>query len=288
MNRQAALNEVLPASLLSSARKVAARAERYVRSRQSYNGGFCFYRCAGVDEPNLHDTYHAVAALSLLHEKVPRAEELAQFLAGFPAAGVHQLYYCAFALELLGRSSLIAAPQLASIRSLEVVPRTEDRTASSGWLEATLRAARLKRRFAELSACPELVAFIGGLEAEGGYGGKPNIIDTYLCLSILALLGRRPPAENSARFVDRLQVPSFGFSLTADSMTASLDVIQAGMKCCAMLGIPVRYAPDVLSFTLVCQTSNGGFSRSPAALPAIEQTHRALQIISMLVSLSAA
>lgn len=42
------------------------QAADYVTSRQCCNGGFCYYRYADLEEPNLHDTYYAVAACELL------------------------------------------------------------------------------------------------------------------------------------------------------------------------------------------------------------------------------
>jgi len=41
-------------------------AAAYVTGRQCRNGGFCYYRYADLEEPNLHDTYYAVAAGGLL------------------------------------------------------------------------------------------------------------------------------------------------------------------------------------------------------------------------------
>lgn len=278
------IEEALAEPLVARARAATAKAGGYLRGRQSYNGAFCFYRSYGVDEPNLHDTYHAVAGFRLLRAQPPRDERLAEFLGTFPAAGVHQLYYCAFALEMLDHGALIPGPHLRNIEALGLPCHPGQGAPSSAWLEATLRALRLKGRFAELPPCGEVGALVDRLEHEGGFGEKPNIIDTYVCLGILSLLGSQPMEDRVARFVAALQQPSFGFTLTADSGVASLDVIQAGLKCCAMLSVPVRYAADIVGFTLACQTSSGGFSRSPGALPDIEQTHRALQIIAMLVA----
>jgi hypothetical protein len=135
-------------SLLARARQKAGVTSSYLRGRQSYNGGFCFYRYEGVDEPSLHDTYHAIAGFKLLGEETPRADEAASFLSSFPAAGVHQLYYCAFGLDLLGRSSLLSQALLESVSGLRVAPPGDRDLASSAWLQAALRAARLQQRFA--------------------------------------------------------------------------------------------------------------------------------------------
>ena len=268
----------------SGRRRALTHAAEYLRSRQSCNGGFCFYRYGGLDEPNLHDTYHAVAAFRLLGEEVPRGDETSRFLAAFPAAGVHQLYYCVFALDMLGRAQLDDG-RLQSIASLTLhVPERADAASPSGWLEAALRLLRLRKRLGRSTDGEIAAAFVAQLESEGGgYGDKPNLLDTFSCLRILALLAKPLPAA-AARFVERLQMPSFGFTMSEDSSMASLELVEAGVKCCAMLGVPVRYPADALAFALACQTGNGGFSRTPGALPGIEQTRRALQVIALLAS----
>ena len=67
------MTNALSVPLTSRARQAVAEATAYLRGRQSYNGGFCFYRFEYLDEPNLRDTYHAIAALTLLGAEVPRA-----------------------------------------------------------------------------------------------------------------------------------------------------------------------------------------------------------------------
>jgi hypothetical protein len=264
----------LPATLLARARTAVAKAKAYIESRQSTSGGFCFYRSEYVDEPNLHDTYHAVAALTLLRAEVPRAGELARFLDEFSLLGSGYYYYYAL---------LIDAARLARIGELAVTPPPSGaRIVTSGWLQGVLRTIRLKRRFAGLRALPQVADFINSLKADGGYGDKPNLCDTRLCLSILALISYGAVANDTRDFVDRLQRRPFGFALTNDSLAANLDVLYAGMKCCAMLGVSVRYRADASALVLACQTSNGGFARAPVALPDIELTRRALQIMGLI------
>ena len=265
------------------AARAIARGSVYIESRQSRNGGFCFYKGIYIDEPNLHDTYHAVAARCIIGADVEHADALARFVAHFPLGGSTHYYYYAFTLDLLGRSALIDSERLARIAALPVaVPPAGRRVATNSWLAAVLRTARLKRRFAELRDFPEFVRFIGTLKADGGYGKKANLLDTYLCISIVALLDKLPGAADLRRFVERLQVPTFGFRLTGDSLVTNLDVLHAGVKCCSMLGLPLKYPADALAFALACQTSNGGFSRVPDALPDIEMTRRALQIVASI------
>ena len=144
-------------------------------------------------------------------------------------------------------------------------------------------AVRLARRFGELTETLQLVDWIGSLEVEGGgYGVKANLWDTCACLDILSALGRLGEAGDTRDFVDRRQVPPFGFALTADLMMENLEVVCAGAQCCALLSLPVRHPSLALSLVVACQTSNGGFSRAPVALPDLKLTHRAIQIVSLI------
>lgn len=275
-------NDVLPTSLLSKMRAATAHATEYLLSRQTDAGGFCFYRCDYLDDANLLDTYHAIAALTLLGEQMPRVDAVVQFLAHVAPLELNALYYCTGSLDLLGHAASIDADWIQRIRQMRITSFPAKKSgAFGGWLASTRRILRMQRRFAQLQQDDRIVRFIEAQRIDGGYGDKPNLCDTYLCLSILDLLTTRIARDDTQAFVDSLQVPSFGFTATRDSQLANLDVIQAGTKSCALLGIPIRYRTDVLESVLACQTSNGGFSRSSGALPNVEQTHRALQILTL-------
>ena len=66
------------------------------------------------------------------------------------------------------------------------------------------------------------------------------------------------------------------------SLFAALEILHAGVRGCALLAQPVRYAEAVLDFVLACRSGDGGFARAPDALPNIELTHRALDVIVAL------
>ena len=51
-----------------------ARARAYLLGRQCANGGFSFYRGEYLEEPNTHDTWHALAAMRMLGTPPPGRE----------------------------------------------------------------------------------------------------------------------------------------------------------------------------------------------------------------------
>lgn len=283
-----------------------ARASAYIRARQSPCGGFCFYRDGSVDQPSLGDTYYAVAALRLFDVKVPNASKTADFVAEAPTFGLTYLYFSALTLDHLGLDSLISAETFERIGNLSItVPETASPLDTSGWLESVRKTLRLQQQFTptaletvaqtkKLAAMPvpraarskerytQVAAFIADLMNRGGFGVRNSLWDTYLALSVGAFLRLRIPEEIAA-LVDSLQQPPVGFPMTPHSAMSSLDVAYAGVRCCEILGIPVRHKQEVIDFTLGCQTANGGFAHAPMALPNLEFTYRALKILANLV-----
>lgn len=278
------MNDALPARTIWRTRHAVAKAVAYLCRKQSYNGGFCFYKFRYLDQPNLRDTYHAVAGLKLSGAEIPRADTIVEYLNRAEVDDVSGLFYYAFALDHLGRTSHIRPSHLARILALPLKrPKFPGNVPIDSWLERTVQTLQLKNHFAALAADGNIVAAIDTIKRQGGYGDKPNLRDTCLSLSALSLLGEELSAREDTRaYVDGLQKPSLGFTDTANSLNTNLDIIAAGMQCCALLKIPVRYGEDILSFVMACETADGSFSRVPVALPDIALTHQALRIIGWL------
>jgi len=298
------MSSVPPASLVSKCSDAVALAAAYVRTRQSPSGGFCFYRYGGVDEPNLGDTYYAVAALRLFGIDVPNARKTADFVSQARIFGLTYLYFCAFTLEHLGLASGISEETLAAIRSLSIaVPENTGSVDTSGWLESVRKTIRLQQRFTPMppagaarhdkqagnpgsgasdSRYARVAGLITDLMKRGGFGVRSNLWDTCLALSVGALLGLRPPEEVVA-FVESLQRPPIGFLMTPHSAVASLDVAYSGVRCSEILGLAVQHRQEMIDFTLSCQSTNGGFAHAPMALPNLEFTYRGLRTLAILV-----
>ena len=283
-----------------------ARAAAYIRTRQSPSGGFCFYRYSSVDEPSLGDTYYAVAALRLFDIKVPNVGKTSDFVTAARTFGLTYLYFSALTIDHLGLDSRISVETFEAIVNLPIaVPEAASSVDTTGWLESVRKTVRLQQRFTptalytaaqtgKLAAMllpraarskdryAKVATFITDLMDRGGFGVRRNLWDTYLALSISAFLGLRLP-DGMVNFVDSFQQPPVGFLMTPHSAMLSLDVAYAGVRCCEILGIPVRRKQQVADLTLACQTASGGFAHAPMALPNLEFTYRALKILAILV-----
>jgi hypothetical protein len=271
-------------TLLADAAATVARAEAYILSRQSEAGGFCFYKSGLVDEPNLRDTYHAVAALTLLGATVPAIDRLVQFVSSSHTFDSGFLYWYAFTLDCLGRADAIDADRRARIAQLTIEVPKPGQPNIRQWLERALRVLRLRARFGTLPHGEDILHRLDALKSGGGYGAEPNLWETSLALGIRRCFGTLSDISDTRSFVDRLQAAPFGFALAAGSITGTLEVIEAGVKCCTLLDLPLRFTNDILHFVLACQSANGGFARAPDALPDLAQTHRALGVIQRIVS----
>jgi hypothetical protein len=272
-------------SLNSKSNAAVAKAVTYVYAKQSYNGGFCFYKYAYLDQPNLHDTYHALQALKLSGARISRSGEVLQYLSRTEPVDASGLFYCVFSFDSLGRFSLIPPAHAARVRALRFKRlRIAADVDASHWLESTVQTVQLQRRFAAPTHTLEILHELDGLKHEGGYGEKATLQETALSLRMLKLLGEKLPTPHDTRaFVDGLQRRSIGFTNTTDSLSANLDIVAAGIECCALLHLPVRHRDDIIAFVLACQAADGSFSQVPVALPNIALTHQALKIIHALL-----
>ncbi len=239
--------------------------------------------------------------------EVPNAAKTASFVSHARIFGLTYVYFSVFTLDLLSLGSRVGEEALELIRSLSIaVPEVTDSMDATSWLESARKTIRLQQRFSQLAPdgvaegeslarrlvpvvygarssnrYAEVAAFMADLMKRGGFGVGVNLWDTYLALNVSVLLGLRPSNETAA-FVDSLQQLPIGFLMTPHSAMSSLDVAYAGVRCCEILGLPVRYREEVIDFTLGCQATNGGFAHAPMALPNIEFTYLALKIIAIL------
>lgn len=251
--------------------------------RQCAQGGFCFYRFEHLEEPNLADTYYAVAALSLLAQPLRRAADVITFVERFPSSvQPEHLYYIAGTRRLVDSGFRPDERLACAIRRLRLTEPPSSGNLSD-WLERTRLVARLKADFADRLDIAVVRRMLDRVIDDGGFGSRPNLCDTRLALEILDACDGLYVFPTITTFIGRLQRRPFGFADTTMGTTANVDVIFAGVRSCALLGIPVCYPDLALEFLLLCQTGGGGFARAPDALPNIEYTFKAATALMSLM-----
>lgn len=269
--------------------RVAAACERavaYLLSRQCTRGGFCFYRTEGLDEPNLSDTYHALAALSRLGLQLPNRHRMRAFSGRFPRSRQpSDLFHLTAIARLLEPRYAPDADIRSRIDALRISPAPPgESTRLTPWLRRTSLVVRLKQDCGTAFDRGRAAARLRRLLHDGGFGPGPNLVDTRLAIEILRRCGAQLPPPGTLEFVDRLQVHGCGFTNTAASWTARLHVVAAGVACCRDLALSIRYPREALDFTLACQTAGGGFADAPDALADIALTHTAIETVLALES----
>lgn len=282
--RMTSVKYPVPTTLVEKAKHAEIAAAAYLRGRQCSDGGFCFYRSEYLEEANLADTYHAVAALRLIGADVPHRDRLVVFLEDSVVEAGTSLFFYAFTLDLLGLASTLSVERIRQIERLILrAPHDQSVTGVSTWLEEAARVLSLQRRFARVPEGSRDIDMLAEFRNGGGFGKYANVLDTWFGLSILQALGKLPPPLPTRDFVRDLQVPGFGFVVAPGGRATSLEAIHAGVGCCRVLNAAIEYPVDVLEFVLGCQSRDGAFARQPVALPDIELTHQALEVIEAIV-----
>lgn len=263
----------------TATRAAVEAAVRYLESRRCRNGGYCFYRTDSLEEPNLHDTYHAVSALCLAGPSVADVHKTLQYLESSPLDSWEHVYCRVFALHAIGENPAARPDLVRRIGEWTISAPGTSKTPLSAWLRATCCLLELKDVVGLTVRHDALTRWVSGAARGGAYGDEPNLRDTRNALAILHRLGAKVLAEETWAFLRRLQKGEAGFTLTEQGSATDLDTVQAGLDCCVLLGIPVEHAKSVRRFVLACQGGRGGFGRVPGATPDIEQTRLALEIL---------
>jgi hypothetical protein len=263
---------------------VLAQAAAYLRSRQCATGGFCFCRSDSLEEPNLHDTWHALAALRLLGGRPRRRGPFIRFVTEQAVQPQpYGLHYRVRALERLDAQDAHRLTVIAAVDALPADrPALRDDGDASDELERLRLTLDLKRRFGLPFPAAAIAEHIRTREPwDVGFGTPPNRVETALSLAVLVLCGRDagPPTQ---AFVTRTADPDFGFRLTEDALAPALTTTCAGITCCRHLDLGIPYADAARTFIRACQTGHGGFARAPGALPDTALTHPALAGLTTL------
>lgn len=125
---------------------------------------------------------------------------------------------------------------------------------------------------------------LGRLPYSGGFGTPPNLIDNGTTLEIAGRCGRPLRLDAIRQFVDVLHPSVLAFTSTLTSRMGRLDLIASGVAGCALLDLPLRHPGDALCFILHGWSDSGRFANAPGALPDIERTATAIDMVLELTA----
>ena len=271
---------------------------RYVCSRQTSEGGFCFYAYPqwGVEDPNAPDTCAAVQIFGLLGAPTPAADKCIAWLAAQQdAAGGFQTavigHAALKALRLL-RAEPRRSPQQFLCKIAEglhiAAPNLQNR---DGWLVSALRCIELWRCHDMAVTAPMRAGIASALKrlrrVDGGFGAPAsNLLETATALTLATAVGLSVDADVLA-YARRCEGGPLGFNITPFAISSSVETQLSGLQVLRHFGAQPQCAVLIREFAKSCQTPLGGFGRTPGAIARLDDTLHALQILVILGELEA-
>ena len=271
-----------------------AGVRRYLMSRQTPAGGFCFYRYGPwrVEEPNALDTWAAIASLQRLGEAIPSQDETIAWLrdqqaadGGFQSLPIGEAVLSA--LHLL-QAEPVRDPRQFLIQWAERISHADIKAGDpEAWLHNVQRCLRLLNLYSlpldtmHSNVPLRLLQLRDSLDSCSW--STPTVLATGRTMDILRQL--QQPQGSAVAFLRRCENPRLGITLVPDSSATWLEVHYMGLLGFQSAGERPAFRDAIRAFVRRCQGSAGGFSRVPGALPNLQDTCLALSVLDHLTVL---
>ncbi|MDA8108060.1 MAG: hypothetical protein M0015_05455 [Betaproteobacteria bacterium] len=267
---------------------------RYTIERQTTEGGFCFYAYHpwGVEEPNTPDTLAGVSILHLLEQPMPDRERCIAWLQAQQdeRGGYGTLVIGYAALKALVR--LGAAPArdprafLARTAAMLGLSGAKGRAVTRD-LRGVLKCVELWREHG-LEPTDTVRARTAALlerqrAPDGGYGASgASLPETAAAVALASELDIDLDEGAVLAYVRRCEGPPYGFNVAPTAVSSDLDSQRAALWVLRRYRARPRHAALARRFVALCQTAVGGFGRTQGAIARLDDSLRALEILSLL------
>lgn len=273
----------------------AKRCRDYVESRQSRDGGFCFYGSDYIEESNLYDTGFALATLRALRVEPPRRSELASWLSAQQetlgeGGSLAALWSWERSMRLLGLTSPEAAGTIEpSPFDFPLPSRDQLRSWDAGELLRDLvrlaEIASWKCRSPSPSWRERLAELLEALRGESGAfpRGEETLVGSWQAFTVARTFAIRIPESPLLAFAqDRLASAETRGFLSTEAQ--SLEGVRSGLELLAAFGRPLEGRPKAtLALQVVaCQSASGGFGRRIDAIPTLEDSFYGARALLLL------
>lgn len=273
----------LPAATPTLDRQAALR---YVLSRRTPEGGYCFYRTPGwgVEESNAPDTLAALESLRLLGAEPPGPERTSRFLRGLQNEdGDYPTLTIGWA-ALRGLDMLAAEPRRSPVVWLRRrVGVLLQRPAAREWSGAVTDLGHAGELLALIGAEPDSPTREGftrmleeARDPQGGWA-RPgaDLETTAVALRLVARLGLELGAGARAGvevLLARSEDRSLGLRLGTHARTVSAGALWGGLAICQAFGLRLTY-PDAAATSLaLLQRPDGGLGQRHRAISTLHDT----------------
>ncbi len=271
----------MPTSRLFAATVDRDAAARYVLSRRTPEGGFCYYRTPiwGVEEPNTPDTLAALDSLRLLGVEPPGAAVTGRWLdsvqngdGGYPSLTIG--WAALRALELLGLLPSVSptAWLTAWAQRLLEAPRTTTQDWRTA-LDGVLRVAELLDLDAGQRA--ELADLLTvSADPQGGWARPGADLETTAVAVQLANRAGTVPqhTDRVLGFLRGCEDAALGMRLRPDAQVTTVGALWAGQELAKTLRILPRHPAAIAASLGLLQRPNGGLGARHGAVATLRDT----------------
>jgi hypothetical protein len=269
-----------------------ASAARYVLSRRTPGGGFCFYRAPrwGVEEPNAPDTLAALESLRLLAVAVAEPQAIAGWLQGVQNddGGYTSLtigWAALRALDLLGASPCRSPQAWLSgwaDRLLGPAPATRDLRAALGNVSRLAQLMDLST--SQRAAAAQLLA--AAADPLGGWARPGADLETTAVAVQLGQLAHlaAPDAAAVEGFLRRCEDPALGARISPQARATTVGALWGGLQLAVLLGIAPRHPAAIAESLARLQRPDGGLGVRHRAVSTLRDTWRGLQASHLLAN----
>ncbi len=263
----------------------------YIRSRQTPEGGFSFYRSQGIEEPAAADTFYALAALHGTEARPERPGACLDWLLDRQAAdgGYSNLataWYVSESLDRLGASPRRSLADWLAPYSERFFDGEQALDAAHDFLLNLWRYVELCERFELPLEARHRNALVATLkrfqDGDGAFpAGGATLPDSAIALRLMhaanLIAGRQILALARAS-----EDATYGFRVARIGQSTSLDVLAAGLSILAAFNVAPKYRTALLRTVSACQDANGGFGHREGAIPTLRNTYLALFILKRI------
>ena len=155
-----------------------------------------------------------------------------------------------------------------------------------GWLVNSRRCYQLMREFELYPDDHErelLARALSRLRGDnGGYGAPGANLPETATAVLLAHTVALPSDRTALTYAQHCERPPYGFNITPSATGSSVECQHAGLQVLHAFGTKPVHPGIVRRYIFSCQTTTGGFSRAPGALPTLRDSLCALECLSML------
>ncbi len=266
-----------------------AKTTRYILNRRCRDGGYCFYR---LNEPNVADTFYALASLQMLDALPEDDNATISFLHSFQKedgsfSNVFVGCRAIAGLIILGDQpqrdptdwiiSSLGPPQ-DGIRPIE----SSSRYCQMYLLTDLCRSLAIRATGPVRETIINTILWNVHLEGEAGFQSA-TLTDTSYALSILVNLGYPLSSIRSSSCIRCFEDPEFGFLVVPGIYPPYLEDIHAGVLVSFLLGYHPAFLRSCEAFIMRCVHQSGGYVRSIFGGSAtLEHTYLALDAMRMI------